>query len=161
MKTILIQLGLQKGNIVSKYRPNCTDKGRDILLAGMPQTLSRRTEGMSQENKRNICPIIYRPVHSQEGKIKEQKCSYGMYRLQKGIQYDSANLDNRMSECVQDIRESSKLNLERCKKLENGTNTCIGSSLLFMITMMPFKEATNLQSLKKKLTHLCILMIFA
>ena len=34
--------------------------------------------------------------------------SYGMDRLKNGIQHDHTNVDNRMSEDVQDIRENLK-----------------------------------------------------
>ena len=69
-KTTLIQKDHSKRNYPQQLQtdnvftydvenPNCTNKRRNILLAGMPPTIFRRNEKMTQEKKRNRWPIIY------------------------------------------------------------------------------------------------------
>ena len=49
-----------------------------------------------------------------------RKCSPGMYWLQKDLWYGPANLDNRMSENVQNIQQRQKFHHKSHGKLESG-----------------------------------------
>ena len=63
---------------------------------------------MPQEDQRYRRATIHWLTHPQGAK-RDEKISYGVDSLQKGIGYGLAKLDNKLSQNVQDIRRSQKL----------------------------------------------------
>ena len=63
---------------------NCTNKGRDSLLANEPQIVHWRTESMPQRNHRHRRAALRRSTHPKREEDQTEKSSYGLDYLQKG-----------------------------------------------------------------------------
>ena len=67
--------------------------------------------------------MYYTLIHASPTKSKwNDKSSFGVDWLQKGIWYDHTKLDNRLSQNIQDLWQSQNIYWEYNGKLESGTN---------------------------------------
>ena len=136
---------------------NNNNKGRNILLANKPRIIPWRTERMPQRIQRHSRVTLHRSTHPKWKQEQTKKSSYGLDRLQKGIWYSSAKLDNNLSQNVQNITRSHKLHRKNHEKLESWINSRRKklaeikiqrgifqgdalSPLLFIIAMMPLNH---------------------
>ena len=90
-----------------------------LLLASEPHNVSRRTEKMPQENKRNMLSTVNWSAYLQGDQSEAGKCILGEGLWQKSLWLGPSILDNRLSNDVQNIRQSKKVHLGSHEKLEN------------------------------------------
>ena len=104
---------LQTHNIPAHDMENTNgiNKG-DLLLIDKLRTVPRGTERMLQVDLRHRRATVHWSIHHQWEQDETKKFSSGVDRLQKGIWYDPAKLDNKLAQNVQDIRRSHKLHRE-------------------------------------------------
>ena len=132
-KTTLIQKDPNKGTAANNYRPiTClpmiwkiltAQRERDLLLTYKPMIVPRGTERMPQRIQRHSRVTLHRSTHPKWKQDLTEKHSYGLDWLQKGIWYDSAKIDNKLSQNVQNITWSHKLYRENHEKLESGIDS--------------------------------------
>ena len=100
-----------------------TDEERDILFAWMLLTISWRQVRMSQANKRNRWPFIYRPAHFQGGKNKPKNEAMEQIGYNKNMTWSRKDGKKNKWKC-----SSHKLHCENYGKLASGisswTNFC-------------------------------------
>ena len=102
---------------------NSTNKGGDILLANKPRIVPWRKERVSQRIQRHSVVTLHRWTHSKWKQEQTEKSCNGLERLQKGIWYGSAKLDNKLSQNVQNITRNYKLHRKKHEKLEIWINS--------------------------------------
>ena len=102
---------------------NSTNKGRDILLTNKPWIIPWWTDRMPQRIQRHSRVTLYISTHPNWKQLQTEKSSYILDRLQKGIWYGSAKLDNKLSQNVQNITRSHKLHRKKHEKLESWINS--------------------------------------
>ena len=103
----------EEENIYSK------NKGRDLQLANKPRIVLWIIKRMLQMIQRHKRVILHRSAHPQRKQDQTEKSSYGLDWPQKGIWYDSAKLDNKLPQNVQNINRSHKLYRENHGNLES------------------------------------------
>ena len=143
---------------------NNTEK-RDLLLASMTQTVSKRIERIPKWNKRN--GLFNQHI------LKNENVAIDWIDYKKGrLQGSPSILDCRLSEYVQDIQQSHKIHHGSHEKLESGNdsgrkmisrseikkgiiNGVVLFPLILVLTMKPLNdilrkctENTNLQNRK-------------
>ena len=99
---------------------NSTNKGKDLLFAKKPWIVSWRTGRTPQRIQKHSRITLHRSIHP---KWEQDKTSYGLDWLQKGIWYGSTKLDTTLSQNVQDITRSHKLHRKEHANLESGTDS--------------------------------------
>ena len=87
-----------------------------IIIASMPRIVPWRTERMPQRIQRHSRVTLHRSTHPKWKQEQTKKSSYGPDRIQKGIWYGSAKLDNKLSKNVQNITRSHKLHKKKNMK---------------------------------------------
>ena len=101
---------------------NSTNKQRLILLANKAQIVTWRTERMPQRIQRYSRVTLHKWRHRKWKQEQTGKSRYGLDRLQKGIWYGSAKLDNKLSQNVQNITQNHKLHRKNHEKLDSWIN---------------------------------------
>ena len=112
-KTTLIQKDLQKGTAPNNYRPiKCilTAQFRmEIYYSQISRRLFPEEQSWYHKGTRGTGDLQYIDQHIlKESKTRRDDVDW----LQKGIWYSPANLDNRLLQNVQDIRQSHKVHRE-------------------------------------------------
>ena len=88
---------------------NSTNKGKDLLLANMPQIVLWEAERIPQRIQRHNRITLHRSAHPKREQDQTARSTYGLDWLQKGIWYGSAKLDNKLLQNVQNISWSQTL----------------------------------------------------
>ena len=96
-----------------------TNKGKDLLLANKMRLVPWWTKRI----QRHSIITLLRSTHRKWEQDKTEKSSYGLDWLQKGVWYGSTKLDNTLSQNVQNITWSHKLNRTDHENLESGADS--------------------------------------
>ena len=97
---------------------NCTNKGINLLLAQKPQIITWRKERVLQRIQRHSRVILRRSTPAKWEQGQTEISNYVLDWLQKAIWYDSAKLDNKLHQNVQNNTWIWKLYREYHENME-------------------------------------------